>query len=58
MAVLVLLGLTVVFFGLAVVLSFAVKSPTASESSAVSWLFGAASSSLAALLGLFAGKVV
>jgi len=57
-AVFVMLGLTVAFFVIAVILSFAVPNPTMSESSAEAWLFGAASSSLAALLGLFAGKVV
>jgi hypothetical protein len=53
----VLIGLTAIFFALAVVLSFAVPHPTMSESSAVNVLFGAGSSSLSALLGLFAGKL-
>jgi hypothetical protein len=57
LAVFVLLGLTVVFFALAVGFSIGLAHPTASQSSAESWLFGAASSTLSALVGLFAGKV-
>jgi hypothetical protein len=56
-AVFVMLGLTVAFFVVAVFLSFLFPNPTMSESAAVTWLFGAASSSLTALLGLFAGKL-
>jgi hypothetical protein len=58
LAVYILLGLTIVLGGLAVGASFAVADPTASQSSAESWLFGAASSTLSALFGLLAGKVV
>ncbi len=57
LAVIILLILTVIFFGLAVGLSVGIASPTKSQSSAEGWLFGAASSTLAALFGLFAGKV-
>ena len=52
-----MLGLTVVFFILAVVFSIALAHPTDSQSTAETWLFGAASSTLSALLGLFGGKV-
>jgi hypothetical protein len=58
LAVFILLGLTVVFGGLAVGFSIGIAEPTASQSSAESWLFGAASSTLSAMFGLLAGKVV
>ena len=52
-----MLGLTVAFFVFAVFLAFLVPNPTMSESSADNVLFGAGTSSLTALLGLFAGKL-
>lgn len=53
-----LLGLTIFFAALAVFFTLMVADPTKSQSTAESWLFGAATSTLSALIGLFAGKVV
>ena len=53
-----LLGFTLVCGGLAVGLSIEIANPTASQSSAENWLFGAAGSTLSALIGLFVGKVI
>jgi hypothetical protein len=41
-----------------VLLSVFISSPTDSQKSAESWLFGAAASTLSALLGLFGGRVL
>ena len=53
----VLLVLTVVFAVVAVGLSVAIAEPTESQSSAETWLFGSATATLSAMLGLFGGKV-
>jgi hypothetical protein len=52
-----LLGLTVIFVVLALVMSAGIAHPTESQSSAEAWLFGAASSTLTGMMGLFGGKV-
>lgn len=57
-AFLALLGLTMVFAVLGVGLSIGIADPTKSQSSAESWLFGASSVTLSAMIGLFGGKVV
>ena len=56
-AFLALLGLTMLFVVLALGMSVGIAEPTESQSTAESWLFGAATSSLTAMIGLFGGKV-
>jgi uncharacterized protein YpmS len=52
-----LLGLTIVFVVLALAFAFLVAHPSESQSKAESWMFGAASSTLSALIGMLVGKV-
>jgi hypothetical protein len=52
-----LLILTIFFAVLAVIVSLVIADPTKSQRSAENWLFGAASSTLSALIGMLAGRV-
>jgi hypothetical protein len=52
-----LVALTLVIAVAAVVLSFVYPTPTATESSAISWLFASAAATLGGLLGMVAGKI-
>jgi uncharacterized protein YpmS len=57
LAFLTLLGLTIVFAALALMFALLVAHPSESQSTAESWLFGASSSTLSALIGMLVGKV-
>jgi uncharacterized protein YpmS len=53
-----LLGLTILFLLLALAMTVFIAHPTESQTTAETWLFGAASSAFSALIGMLAGKVV
>jgi hypothetical protein len=54
----VLLGLTVLFVGLAVGMSLGIENPTPNQAATQNWLFGLAGSSLSGLAGIFTGSVI
>jgi hypothetical protein len=57
LAFLTLLGLTLAFFAAGITYSVFIPNPTESQSEAADQLFQAATYTLTALVGLFAGKV-